>query len=516
MKNFIFIKNAVILTVTSFILRGLGLFAKVHLSNKIGAEGIGLYQLIFSVYVLTSTFVTAGVSTGVIRIVSDEIAIGTKESAIKSLKKCIFICVIWSISLGTIFYTASDLIGKHWINDVRTIPALKIAMVSLPFMSITSCIKGYFIAYRRTSIPSGAQILEQVIRIVLIFFIIDYFIPYGIDCACVAVIISDVLAEISSCFYSYVSYKKEKKRHLKLSCVKNKSSKILNKFISVVYPIALNKCLNTGLRTFENMLVPECLRKFTASRGESLAQFGMLKGMAMPILFFPASLLTAFATLLVPEMAEAKALGQDEKVLNMANKTFQTTMTISILVAGIFYIFSYELAEVIYNNVEVGFIIKVLAPLIPFMYLETVVVGILQGLNEQLASLKYNIFDSIIRITLIYLIVPYKGMSGFLFIMILSNIITSTLNSIKALNATKAKILWKKWIIMPLISINVSIFIMIFITNFTKQSAILYITTGTIVVTLSYFTILVLTKTLTIKLKSKSIKMFASQYQTKL
>ena len=75
------------MTITAFILRGLGVLLRVFLSNKIGAEGMGLYQLIFSVYTLAATFATAGVSTAVIRVVTDEMSCGTKQSALKAFKK---------------------------------------------------------------------------------------------------------------------------------------------------------------------------------------------------------------------------------------------------------------------------------------------------------------------------------------------------------------------------------------------------------------------------------------------
>lgn len=488
------------MTVTAFILRGLGVLLRVFLSNKIGAEGMGLYQIIFSVYTLVATFATAGVSTAVIRIVTDEISTGTKQTVLKAFRKTLFVCIFWGLMLSFLLYFSADFIGKSWINDVRTIPSLKLIIFALPFMSATSCIKGYFIAYRRVSIPSEAQVFEQIVRFLLIFFIIDFFIPYGIDACCMAIITGDVIAEMSSCIYSYIAYLKEKKRHGNAYLARNqKNSPVLKKALTVAGPIALNKYLNTSLRTFENMLVPDCLMSFSASREKSLAQFGMLKGMAMPILFFPSSLLTAFSTLLIPEMSEAKILGQEKKVTAIANKTLQISITLSILIAGIFIAFPYELAELIYKDLEVGFIIYALAPIVPFMYLETVVTGILQGLNQQLHSLKYNIFDSIIRISLIYLLVPQKGLNGFLLIMILSNITTSSLNIYRTLKVTNTKIQLKNWIIFPLIAVLTSIFIMTLLLKNLYLNTLYYVIIGTIIISVTYFALLFLTKTITVK-----------------
>ncbi len=500
LKKHTFLKNAVIMTFTSFILRGLGVFLRVYLSNKIGAEGMGLYQIILSVYILASTFATAGVSTAAIQIVNDEMTKGTKQTVLKAFKKALIICISWGILLSLLMYNLSEFIGKYWLNDVRTIPALKIAVFALPFMATTSCIKGYFTAYRRISIPSEAQILEQIVRIVLIFLIIDYFLPYGINAACVAIIIGDVISEMSSCIYSYIAYLKEKKRHGNEYLLRTyKSPSVLNKFIKVASPIALNKYLNTALRTFENILIPDSLTKYNSSHEKALEQFGLLKGMAMPVLFFPSSLLTAFSTLLIPEIAEAKSLGNENAVKEITIKTLKISILISILIAGIFYLFAYELSELIYKNIEIGTIIKTLSLVVPFMYLETVVMGILQGLNQQIYSLKYNIFDSIIRITLIYLLVPQNGLNMFLIIMILSNITTSSLYVYRSLKVTNVKFDIKNWAIIPLFSI----FLAITITSFTIgkyiSSTLLYVVSGSILISIIYLTTLFLLNVITIK-----------------
>ena len=500
LKKFTFLKNAVIMTITSFILRGLGVFLRVYLSNKIGAEGMGLYQIILSVYILASTFATAGVSTAAIQIVNDEMTKGSKQSVLKAFKKALIICVSWGIILSLLMYNLSEILGKYWLNDVRTIPALKIAVFALPFMATTSCIKGYFTAYRRISIPSEAQILEQIVRIILIFLIIDHFLPYGINAACVAIIIGDVISEMSSCLYSYIAYLKEKKRHSNDYFIrKQKTPHVLGRFIKIASPIALNRYLNTFLRTFENVLIPDCLTKYNSSHEKALEQFGLLKGMAMPVLFFPSSLLTSFSTLLIPEIAEAKSLGNENAVKEITIRTLKISILISIVIAGIFYIFAYELSELIYKNIEIGTIIKTLAPVVPFMYLETVVMGILQGLNQQIYSLKYNIFDSITRITLIYLLVPQNGLNMFLLIMILSNITTSSLNIYRSLKVTNVKLDIKNWIILPLFSIFIAITITSFSIGKYVPSTLLYVLIGSVLITAIYLAILFLFRVITIK-----------------
>ena len=67
----VFIKNTVVLVATSIVLRSVGIVFRVYLADKIGSDGIGLYQLIFSVYMLAATFATTGISTAVTRLVAE-------------------------------------------------------------------------------------------------------------------------------------------------------------------------------------------------------------------------------------------------------------------------------------------------------------------------------------------------------------------------------------------------------------------------------------------------------------
>jgi hypothetical protein len=98
------------------------------------------------------------------------------------------------------------------------------------------------------------------------------------------------------------------------------------------------------------------------------------------------------------------------------------------------------------KGIEIGTVIA------PFIYIEMVSDGILKGLGEQMSCLKYSMVDSIFRISMIYFIIPYKGLTAFIGIMIVSNIITSLLNFNKLIQVTNIKIEVSKWILKPFIA----------------------------------------------------------------
>ena len=122
MRKGTLLKNAIILTVTSFILRSLGMFLRSYMSNKIGAEGMGLYQLIISIYVLATTLVTAGISTAITKLISDAYAKNESESKIKKImQKALLIAILCSFIVVLLFFILAKPIGLYWLKDARCI-----------------------------------------------------------------------------------------------------------------------------------------------------------------------------------------------------------------------------------------------------------------------------------------------------------------------------------------------------------------------------------------------------------
>ena len=449
----VFLKNAIILTVTSLILRTVGMFFRVYMSGKIGAEGMGLYQLIFSIYVLGATFATSGISTAVTRLVADELAHKRTRSARHILRRAIMLSLIIGLASTAIIYFGADIISQYWIKDMRAVPALKMLSFSLPSMGVSSCLRGYFIARRKVAGNSRSQLIEQAVRIVVVFALIDRFASKGLAAACLAVMIGDTVAEWVSCGTLALGYIVDCRRLNEESQINNSHpSSVVKRILTIATPITAGRYLNTALRTIENLLVPNRIALFCGSKEQGLSQFGALKGMALPLIFFPASFLSAMSTLLIPELSSANALHRQALIREAVRKALRVTLLSSTLIGTVFLVFSRELGLLIYQNSEVGVYLRVLAPLTPIMYTESIVDGMLKGLNQQNSSLKYSLWDSSIRIVLILAIVPHLGMGGFLLIMVISNLLTSFLNLHRLLTVTETAFEWKHWCILPLLS----------------------------------------------------------------
>lgn len=435
MKKTIFIKNAAILTISSLILRFVGIFFKVWLAAKITAEGIGIYQLVFSVYMFAATFATSGICTAVTRLVSEELVIGSKTGIKRIIAKCSLLSLVISFITISILYFGANFISINLLRDARATLSLKILGFSLPFMSVCSCVKGYFIARRKAAISSFSQILEQIVRIAVIIPLVTKYNSLGLEFSCAAILFGDTLAEAVSCAYVYLRYKLDFKRIYIPPHTAQKPYKLLPVVSHIALPITSGKYLNSLLRMIENVLVPICL-SFT-SKVNGISLFGMIKGMALPILFFPSTLLGALSTLLLPEISEAAVCNKMGVVRSVVSKILKVTCILSIIFSAIFLVCGKNIGKLIYNDSDVGFLLCALSPIIPFMYLDAISDGILKGLDLQKFTLFTSVGDSIIRIILILLLLPKFGIKAFLGIMYFSNFFTAILNTKRLIKASR-------------------------------------------------------------------------------
>lgn len=449
MKKTVFIKNAAVLTVSSLILRFAGIIFKVWLAAKIGSEGIGLYQLVFSVYTFSATFATSGISTAVTRLVSEELVVGDKCGVKRILVRCIQVSTIIAVFSITVLFFGADFIAIKLLKEVRAVLSLKILAFSLPFMGISSCLKGYFIARRKATPSSVAQLLEQAVRIVIIMVLISRYNYLGLEYTCAAVLLGDTIAEAVSCLYVYIRYRLDFNKLAINTPLTRKPYKLMTAISHIALPITSGRYLNSCLRMIENILVPQCLSLSTQGNGSGMSLFGMIKGMALPLLFFPSTLLNAMSTLLIPEMSEAAVRGRYGVVRSVVYRIIKITAIVSIIFSALFLVGGRQIGMLIYGDADVGFLLCALSPIVPFMYLDAIADGILKGLDQQKFTFHTSVCDSAIRIALVLLLLPKWGIYAFIGIMYFSNFLTCVLNTKRLIKISGSKLDFTNTFFLP-------------------------------------------------------------------
>ncbi len=442
-----FLANTLMLTLTSQLLRVAGIFMTAYLTSRIGAEGVGLYQLILSVYSLAAVLASSGIGSTVARLIAESLGKSGGKSVSDVLRRAIFVSVALGIVTGAAVYLLADFFGTSLLSDARAVPAIRMLAAGLPFMALSSCMQGYFFGVRKAMQPSAQMLFEQAVRIGLTVAVLDMFIARGLAASCFAIILCCMISEALSCAFAFLLYA----IHVRRSRIAVRhEADIGRQMLRIAAPLALTGYLRAALRTAENILIPSGLRAYGATEARALSQYAQV-GMAAMVLFFPSGLLGAAATLLMPEVSEARAAKRTPQVHRIFSRTFQFTVLYSLLISALLLSLGQPLGSALFPNTEAGQLIAALAPLVPLMYLDFVVDSLLTGLGEQMRTLRINTVDYAIRITLILLLIPRLGFVAYVVVVYVSTLFNAVLSIRRLLIASGCRVRYPEWVLGPLL-----------------------------------------------------------------
>lgn len=447
--------NAALLAVTSLIMQSVSMAFNIYISNRVGAEGIGLFTLIMSVYGLCVTFATSGVHLASVRLVSEAIGKNSDRQILASLKRCFLYAVVFGFTTGTGVFFLADYIGRVWLADIRTVRCIRILALSLPFVSLSCVMSGYFSAVRRVVKSASAQVLEELITIVTVSAGIYLLLPKGIEYACIAIIGGNCIAQLVAFFYTVILFILDVKKHNTGSGAV--SPALTRDMLGITLPVAFTAYAKSGLSTIKNLLIPYGLKKNGAGGKNALEAYGKLSGMAFPLIMFPQVIIASFSGLIVPEITRSRVAGHNNNVRYIMSRIFHIVSVFSIGVCGIFICFAFELGELIYSNAEVALYIRLMAPLIPFLYIDSVVDATLTGLDEQVHSMEINIIDSMLSIGFVLILLPKMGAYGYIMMMYICKGINAALSFARLIKVTGFKLNAMKLFLKPMLCIAIAV-----------------------------------------------------------
>ena len=167
--------------------------------------------------------------------------------------------------------------------------------------------------------------------------------------------------------------------------------------------------------------------------------------MALPVVLFPSAFISSFSGLLVPEVAESVARGDHKRVARLAFRTVTPALIFSFGVAGVMGCFGRELGVAVYGSAEAGEYIRLLAPLIPIMYVDSTVDAFLKGMGEQVYSMNVNIIDAGASVLLVWLLLPRMGLAGYVVAIYVTETLNTTLSLCRMLRMSRMPVkLWKQ------------------------------------------------------------------------
>ena len=422
------ITGALILTATGIVTRFIGFFYKIFLSRTIGAEGIGIYQMIFPIYNVCYALTTAGAEIAVTRFVSGEAARGNLRRARSVLDLGLFLSVSLSLLAVLLLYLNADFIAVYLLHDARCASLLRIMSATVPFGACYSCITGYYYGLRRAGIPAAAHLTEQLVRVSAVYLIYRVALSEGRSLTPAAAVIGLVLGEFSSMLFGVFAIStdrsaRQQKRKRDYSLIQ-----LAKNMLSTAVPVTGNRVCMNLLTSAEAILIPFTLQQYGLNSERALSVYGTLTGMSMSFILFPNVLTNAVSVMLLPSVSESQAAGRREQLKRTVQKTVSFCLPMGITFTVIFLLFGKYLGTFFFKSEMAGDFIITLAWICPFLYLNGTLHSILNGLGKTSAGFFNNLTGIMIRIIFILLFVPKAGIEGYLWGLLANQLFVTLLN----------------------------------------------------------------------------------------
>lgn len=410
--------NMLIMTGTMLLIRIAGMSFNIYFTSVVGASATGKYHLLFSAYGFMLTFAVAGTGLAATRLVSH--MGGSKSGACFAVAKCLKVCCLFSAVATVVVLSMRQKLGQLLVGDDTSGIALGILAVSLMPVAVSAVFRGYFLATRRVGTVTVSQLGEEISQICITMWLLkllqhtDYgYISMlgGIAGSCVVAVCFDLCA-----YRVYTSG----------GGAGDMPIPGYRDVLSISVPVTSAALLRSVLVLAENMLIPRTLSLYGLS--DAMGEYGIIKGMAIPLIMFPTVFTTSFSQLLVTEMSERNAEHKPNGIRYISGKACGYTLCFGFFVFGAIALWHKEIASSFYGEPKVGMYFGLLALLVVPMYLDTVVDGMLKGLNQQMSSLKYNIADSLLRVCLILWLIPRIGPLGYIAVLYISEVFNLTLS----------------------------------------------------------------------------------------
>jgi len=451
------ITGTLILTLTGLVSRLIGFFYRIYLSRLFGEENMGIYQLISPVVSLSFSLCAAGYQTAVSKMTAELAACwpGKRDTA-KNLPLWASLTISLPLSalctLST--YALAGPIGCNLLKEPRTVPLLRVIAFSFPFVGIHACINGWFYGMKKAGLPALAQIIEQLTRVACVFFLTASDLAKGgtvsISTAVLGLAVGEIVS-MSVAVITFLPYLGPKAAlapsHNSAPLTSNASNgftsasdlsavalppmrSIYRGLMGMALPLTANRLVLTLLGSAESVAIPDRLRAYGYNVETSLSVYGVLTGMALPLIFFPNALTGSIAVMLLPMISENHCLQKMDVVRSLTFRTLKYCLMMGLACLSVFVLFGPFLGNAMFHSALAGRCIRTLGWICPFLYLDTTLSSILQGLGKAGTIFMINVLSLLTRLAFVYLAIPRFGLRGYLWGMLAGQLLLTALYGI--------------------------------------------------------------------------------------
>ena len=393
MKRDTFKMSIFILLIGGFITKIFGFLIKILFTRTIGQEGISLYTIVMPTYSLLITIATFALPISISKLVSEN---KIRSKTIVFSTTC-FILLFNAVFIIFILFLA-PVISKYLLKQPNVTPLIWAMVATLPFISISSILKGYFLGKFKVAPNTISNIFEQLFRIFFLIVILPYFAQKNVMLGVILFILVNVITELISIFTFSLFLPKKAFLHKEgLTVQKN----IINRVLSISIPSVSSRFIGNIGFFLEPIILTNLLLFSGYSNNFILTEYAAYNAYAIGLLTLPSFFVSAISQILIPEISKFHA----KKETFMIKKRLKQALIYSFLiglVSSVFILwFRNPLLMILYKTTNGSDYILALAPFFVLFYLEAPLSSTLQALDKSKTAMKITLYGMILKLVLL-------------------------------------------------------------------------------------------------------------------
>ncbi len=405
-----FIKGTMILLAAGIINRLLGFVPRIALPRVIGAEGVGLYQMGYPLLIVILTFITGGIPLAVAKLVAEAESQGNEARIRNILHTAMSLSVLLGVCFTLLCVTASSWITSLLFTDPRVYYTFVSMSPIITVVAVSAVFRGYFQG-RHNMIPTAlSQVTETLGRIAAMLILAYILLPYGVEYAAAGAMGGVLIGEICGMSILLYQHYKEKSDLLKIKPLSLPSNparqpyKSLKPLMSIAFPVTSSKLVGSGSYFLESIMIVQSLAISGVATGVATAQYGALTGMIVPILLLPGALTYSLSTSLVPALSDAAARNDMRTIHKRLHQSLRLALVTGAPFVVIMFMMSEPLCRLLYNNSDISYMLKLMAPVGLLLYFQGPLQATLQALDKPGTALLNTFIGAALKLILIYLL----------------------------------------------------------------------------------------------------------------
>lgn len=430
MKRDRFLKSSLILIISNLVTSVFAFIFYMLLSRYLGAEGMGLYDLIMPIYDLFICLICGGMVTAISRTCAIYFSKDDFSNLDSSISVSLLFDAIWSLIVICFVFINSKYIGMNIIDDIRSVHSIQVICPAMFFIALSCIFKGYFYGTSDVKIPALVDVFEKFLRIVIIISIISIFSLKGVKSTVTASYITLTLGEFISLVSLYSIYRIRKRKYATRLNYEPDNIQLIFNILIISFPLCLTGFLSTALSAVSALIIPRRLLHCGIDYALALSMIGKFKAMAFSIVFFPSTILNSISIVLIPDLSEKLAAKDYFGVENRISQVLKVSIFLGLITMIVCFTIPDYLGQLFYNRNDIGKYIKFASLCAPVCFASTSVFGILNGIGKQNILLRNSIIVSIEDLILTYILtgIPSINIYGCAISLIITSLTSLILN----------------------------------------------------------------------------------------